>query len=615
MVAASLPVSFPFRRHASLLAGLLFFLFGCRLLTGAEVTATLAPESIPAGEGANLTIRITNGDVTAIKAPEVAGLIMNGPNESRQMRIVNGVRTSAMTLTYAVGSMTAGEYAIPPFTLTVDGAPVETQPFKLTVTPSANQTPAGLPMGGSSNAQGSTAAPAAGEDNFGFLTLDFAGRERQHAWVGEIAPVRIMAWLPEGARVSLNTPLQPTGSSFTLHNVSNKPQQDSSILQGRRYTTVTWYGSLSFTKAGTYPPDLSMKITVQVPDPNSRRQSSGNAFFDQMTGPQMIPKEVVLRNKTDQSAHLEIRALPTSGKPADFAGAVGKFAFGRSQIPTEWATGEPQQIVCEVAGEGNFTLLAQPGLVSDKKWKSYEGQSRFAAGDAASFSGTTTFSFNQVPREAGLQQVRLAFSFFNPETISYQTAETSPQSVQVSGTDLPAELEATVAAPNQATAPPPPPALAPQRTRQGYTSSLSPPAWRPGFRYFLTGILLILVSGIALQGLRSRLSDPRRRADAARHKALDQAMQEANHFAACGDVRGFFAAARRALQQHLSPLWQRPAPAITLGDVSQRVAPDSPIFSIFREADRQEFSPMPTLGPAELPGWKARLEQALTLSS
>ena len=393
-----------------ILAFLMLALFTLATLRAAEVTATLSSPSVPAGEGAQLSIKIINGEVTALTAPEVPGLILNGPNQGRQVSIVNGVRTSAMSLTYVVGSLAAGEYDIPPFRLTVDGAEVQTQAFKLSVTPSAAQAPAGL---GTRGAASPPAAPnpTAGEESLGFLTVEFVSQKRQHAWVGEIAPVLIKAWLPAESRVSLTTPLQPKGSSFTLHNLSPQPRQEMEEHNGKRYLVVSWFGGLSATKAGSYPPDLSMKINIQVPDPAGQGQR-GRDFFGRLIQP-MIQKEVELRSKTDESAYLEIRALPVEGRPESFSGAVGKFAFGRSNIPAQWKTGEPQQIATEVAGEGNFNLLLQPTLKADKDWKSYGGQSSFAPRDAASFSGTTTYRFSQVPRQAGSQQVGLNLSLIH----------------------------------------------------------------------------------------------------------------------------------------------------------------------------------------------------------
>ena len=121
-----------------------------------------------------------------------------------------------------------------------------------------------------------------------------------------------------------------------------------------------------------------------------------------------------------------------------------------------------------------------------------------------------------------------------------------------------------------------------------------------------------LFAGFFYRIILTRWQNPRRLAQAASAKALRAAMREAEGFAARGDVPGFFAASRRALQVHLATLWQRPASAITLADVTRQLPPDSAIVSFFLEADCQEFSPQPTLSPAELPSWRLRLEQALT---
>ena len=606
------PARFPFgaRVHTAVyLTCLLALLAMVTPLTAAEITATLNPGSVPAGQGATLTIRIVNGNATALNAPEVPGLIMNGPDQGRQVNMVNGVTTSSMTLSYAVGSMTAGDYTIPPFTLTVDGAQVQTQPLTLKVTPSAAQTPAGLPPGSATGQPSATPAPTAGEENLGFLTVELAGKVRKHAWVGEIAPVRIKAWLPAEARVSLSSPLQPEGSSFTLHNLSSQPQQGMEDHNGQRYLVVTWYGGLSATKAGEYPPDLSMKISVQVPDRSGQGHRSNDPVFDRFFA-RMIQKEVTLRSKTDDSTRIEIRALPAEGRPDGFEGAVGKFAFGRSNIPAQWKTGEPQQITAEVEGEGNFNLLQQPVLKSGRDWKSYDGQSNFTAKDAASFTGTSTFRFSQVPRQSGSEQVRLTFSYFDPDAANYKTAETPPQAIEVTGTNLPPEPE-TVTPASAPLPTPPAPALAPQRTRAGFATSLTPLVWRPSFRLFLGLAGAAMVTGLIVKTLRTRWRDPQRLARTAQEKALRLALQETETFAARGDVPGFFAAARRALQVRLASVWQTTAPAITLADVTHRLPDDSPIIAFFQEADRQEFSRHNPIQPNELAVWSTRFKQAL----
>ncbi len=577
-------------------------------LSAAEVTATLEPASIPAGEGATLRITVRNGNVTALNAPEVPNLIMQGPNQSRQMRSINGVTSSSLTLSYAVGSMTPGDYAIPPFTLTVDGGAIQTQPLQLNVTPSANQTPQGL-------APGSTppsSAAASGDQDFGFLTVELAGNTRKHVWVGEIAPVRIKAWIPGDAEARITSGLQPQGSSFTLHNVSDQPQQTVERNHGKQWRVLTWYGGLSAAKAGTYAPDLSIKATVSIPDPAASRGSRrGDPIFDRFFG-RMVQKEVVLRSKTEADDQLEIRALPVEGRPDNFDGAVGVFQFGKTDIPGRWQTGEPQQISVEVTGSGNFALLSQPSLVPAGVFKSYPGQSSFTPGDVASFSGSTTFRFSEVARRSGSPGVHLSLSFFQPETGTYQTITTPDRTVEISGTDLPDDP-----APASTAVPAAPPAtedaMMPLRTDDSAVAALTPLVFRPAFRTLTVLGGSVTVLGILLGLARRRRSDPQRRARSEEARALQSALAESESCAVRGDLAGFFSSARKALQLSLASRWQRPAPSITLADLTGRLPDNSPVLEFFAEADRQEYSRRDSGAAADrLPAWRSLLRQALS---
>ena len=120
-----------------------------------------------------------------------------------------------------------------------------------------------------------------------------------------------------------------------------------------------------------------------------------------------------------------------------------------------------------------------------------------------------------------------------------------------------------------------------------------------------------MVTGWIVKFLRTRWRDPQRLARTAQEKALRSALQETETFAARGDVPGFFAAARRALQVRLANVWQTTAPAITLADATHRLPGDSPIITFFQEADRQEYSRQNTLQPNDLAVWRTRFRQAL----
>lgn len=92
-------------------------------------------------------------------------------------------------------------------------------------------------------------------------------------------------------------------------------------------------------------------------------------------------------------------------------------------------------------------------------------------------------------------------------------------------------------------------------------------------------------------------------------KATRDAIATANRCADANDSAGFYAAARLALQHRLGLMWNQAPQAITLAEVAARISGDSPVVSLFQEADQCEYSPgshgdFPTQG-------KALLEEAL----
>lgn len=580
----------------------------------AEVAAQLDRESVPAGNGAVMTLRISGGRAAQPEIPAVENLIIQARGQSQQMQIINGQTTVSVTYNYVVGSNIPGIYQIPPIEVTVDGKNLSTQPLKLKVLDaSAARPPAGIqPNPPGSQPAGEDPADS-GEKRFGFLTVDLASSERKHVYVGEIAPVRIRAWLPADARAQLRSGIQPEGKAFTLHHVSEQPQQTREIKDGKQYLVVTWFGGISATKAGNYPASLSVDATVAVRDssaPKPLRRMGGpfddpffDSILDDMNAP-MIQKDVTL--KSDDQA-IEVRALPSAGRPAGFTGAVGNFKIDGWDMPAAWKTGEPQQIAARLSGTGNFALMNAPRLTPGEAWKIYPGKGEFSPGDEASFSGSKSFQFNAVPRKGGEQEVGLAFSFFDPATGTYQTVSSPPRKIQVGGSDI-AEDEPVPAAvakePEKKTA-----GLVAQHLQLSPSGSLVPLVSRPAFipMLVLGGVLCVL--GEIVAWLRSRRADPQRRARAAMEQATRGALAAAGQCAAARDVPGFFAAARRAIQHRLGALWSQPAQAITLAEIAARLPADSPVVRFFREADQQEYSRQ-TVGEI-LPEWRTVLDQAM----
>ena len=587
--------------------------------SAAEVVAELDRDSVPAGNAAIMTLRISGGRADKPEIPEVPNLVIESRGQSQQMQIVNWRTTVTMTYTYIVGSQTPGDYQIPVITVTVDGKKLSTQPLNLKVLDAGAAQP---PMGTPPNPAGSQSSPAeeadTGEKRFGFLTVELAANDRKHAYVGEIAPVRIRAWLPAASRAQLRSSIQPEGKAFTLHNVSSQPQQTEEMRDGKRYTVITWFGGMSATKAGKYPASLSLDATVAVRDPSALKQPrrrTGGPFddpffdnvFDQMNTP-MIQKEVTLKSDDQE---IEVRPLPSEGRPNGFSGAVGEFKFDSFEIPGTWKTGEPQKITAILIGKGNFSLMNAPELTPADAWKTYPGKGEFSGGDQASFSGSKSFKFSAVPSRGGDQEVALAFSYFDPAAGAYQTISSPVEKIQVVGANVlddvltanPAEKEPEKTPEKKIES------LATQHLAMTAPATLVPLVSRPAFYLILVLSALFALMGWWIAWVRRRRADPKRRSQELIEKAFRQSLETVASSTASGDVAGYFSAARLALQQRLGVLWNQPAQAITSAEVRARISNDSPVVRFFREADCYEYSRQSSR--EILPEWQALFDEAL----
>lgn len=570
-----------------------------------EVDAQLDRETVPAGTGAIMTLRISGARAGQPEIPQVENLIIQPRGQSQQIQMINGRTSISSNFQYSVGSNVPGDYQIPSIAIVLNGNRYATQPLKLKVLDSGK---ASTGVGNESENAGDE-----GKNRFGFLTVELATTERKHVYVGEIAPVRIRAWIPEAARAQLRSGIQPEGVAFTLHNVNDNPQQTREMKDGKNYLVVTWFGGISATKSGKYPVSLSLNATVAVRDTTAlktARPKSGpfgdpnfDRFFDDLNAP-MIQKDVTLKSDDQE---IEVRALPTEGRPDGFTGAVGEFKFAGEEIPTDWKTGEPQQIRARLSGTGNFALMNAPIVNPADDWKTYPGKDEFTAGDQASFSGSKVFQFSAVPRRGGDQDLTMDFSFFDPKAVAYKTITSPVRKIRVLGENMVDDKSVVVDAG-------PEPAkkereLIGQHLAMTAPGELMPLVFRRSF-IFLLGIGggLCVLGGL-IAWTRRRLSDPQRLAKAAMGKMVKEALAAAERCAAEKDIPGFFAAGRLAIQAGLGARWNQSPQAITSAEISTRIAQDSPIFSFFREADLHVYGRQASV--SILPEWQLLLDEAM----
>jgi len=428
-------------------------------------------------------------------------------------------------------------------------------------------------------------------------------------------PVEIRAIIPDDLQASVTDLPQFTSDGFTMNSLSNKPEQNQQIVNGRACAVLAWHSALTAVKPGEYPIHLEMPLTVIVAQRMPRNVQDDDifgSFFKNAFASMGTKKNVTLQN---EALTLKVLPLPQANRPADFSGAVGQFEAEASATPTNVNAGDPITLRLKVTGSGNFDRVSSNMLAGDSHWKTYSPKSHFDAGDSIGYQGAKTFEQPVIPIDGGISSVpSLSFSFFDPEKRDYVTRTTAPIAVTVSGSSVATTVNASPAAspptPAQPQAAPSsasttPSDIRPNKIESGtFVATLQPIYLNPWFLAAQSLPILACLAGFAFIRRQEMISHPqRKRATAAqqaiRHQvsAMDEAIQ--NH-----QTDAFFIHARTALQQRLGQQWNLRPEAITLADIDARLGTGSEnIRSIFEMADQASYSDL-QFADADLRQWR-----------
>jgi hypothetical protein len=127
---------------------------------------------------------------------------------------------------------------------------------------------------------------------------------------------------------------------------------------------------------------------------------------------------------------VEVRPLPEEGRPAEFGGAVGRFAVTAEAEPRELEFGDTLKLTLRIEGEGNLALLDPPRL------DDLPGFHVYGALDDRG-SRLRTIVFDLAPTATVGEVPGIALPFFDPEAEEYRTARSAPIPLVVRGAPAP----------------------------------------------------------------------------------------------------------------------------------------------------------------------------------
>jgi len=557
-----------------------------------EPSAQLNPSEIAVDEAAELRVAAEGGKRPAL--PSADGLHFQCMGQSSEMSSINGAVSQHTWIIYQVSADRPGTYSVQ----------VGSQTLQLKVDPAGSRhaaTSAADPMEADQ-------APLEPEQQ-GPLALLHVALPNHKLYVGQSVPIVFKAYFRAGTQVTLNGAPNLGVPAFTISHLSDQPRQTVESIGGVPYRVATWTGQASAAMAGSYKTKPTLSIMARYREASRRRAADP---FAGMLDDDSFPSSPMFRSLMSQSPFgggfddllgqvreremnlqapmkaVEVLALPASGMPAGFSGAIGHFDVHASLAPTAGMALEPMSLKIEISGHGNFDRASTTGISSSEDWKSYPPSSK------VNQDGTKVFEQAVIPQKSGrLELPAVSFSFFDPDRGQYQTRATAPIAVDVAvaaagaAAPPPATLGTSPAAESTATAT----QLRPNRVDEGhYTASLLPPYRRSWFWPALSVPWLALAIALAW-ARKSGGADSERALKRARRQSVAQRRMAMRRAAAAKDPVGFFEAAQAALQERLSESWGIAPKEVTAAEAESRLGEEgAPIVAALRTAEHSRFA-------------------------
>ena len=379
-----------------------------------------APGQVIVGRPFQLTYTV-NQRAKDLRAPEFTDFdYIAGPytSQSSSTSFVNGRRTSSftMTFTYTLMAQKEGSFSLPPATINVGGELYTSNGVKITVLPedqpqqSNQQSAVSNQQQGGQTAQRSSSGPEQG--NIFVRTL--VSKTRVYEQEAILLSYKVYVAGVDLKQFTNNTSL-PDFTSFLQQKIDlNDVQLELENYNGRNYQTATIYSTLLYPqKSGDITIDpASFEAVLLVPN-QARSRSIFDDFFNSYT--------TATRTLRAPGTTIHVTPLP-AGKPASYAGGVGKFTMDAKLSSTDVKANEAITLTLTIRGAGNMKLLKTPAVDWPEGFEQYDPKvtNNFKT-STGGMSGTRTIEYLAIPRAAGDYTLpAVKFGYFDTEKGQYQ---------------------------------------------------------------------------------------------------------------------------------------------------------------------------------------------------
>ncbi len=398
---------------------ILFILMGI----GVQAQVSFVVKASKKTLGINERLRIDfemNEDGDNFVPPSFKGFnVVGGPNQSISNSWINGKRSYSKTYSYFLAPKSQGTFSINQATIEIDDQIYKTTPLKIIITEAVSK-----PKDGNS--------------------ADYVASENVHliAEVSKSNPflneaITIVYKLYVSNDVSITRSWQeldtPKFQDFWSQYIEEKREQQiyETTYKGKPYRYVI------LKKAVLYPQktgELTIEpLTLDVP---IDVQGNTRDIFGR--------RRMTRVNRTISAGKriINVKPLPTEGRPDDFSGAVGNFNFSVSVNKTMLDANEALELKIRTKGIGNLKLFNLPSLTLPSSLEVYEPvRDNKVAINIKGMNGFISDTYTIIPQYKGSYPIRpISFSYFDVTSAKYKTIISDEIVVKVQNGPVPNQL-------------------------------------------------------------------------------------------------------------------------------------------------------------------------------
>ena len=398
---------------------ILFILMGI----GVQAQVSFVVKASKKTLGINERLRIDfemNEDGDNFVPPSFKGFnVVGGPNQSISNSWINGKRSYSKTYSYFLAPKSQGTFSINQATIEIDDQIYKTTPLKIIITEAV------------SKPKDVNSADYVASENVHLI----AEVSKSNPFLNEAITIVYKLYVSNDVSITrswqeLDT---PKFQDFWSQYIEEKGEQQiyETTYEGKPYRYVI------LRKAVLYPQktgELTIEpLTLDVP---IDVQGNTRDIFGR--------RRMTRVNRTISAGKriINVKPLPTEGRPDDFSGAVGNFNFSVSVNKTMLDANEALELKIRTKGIGNLKLFNLPSLTLPSSLEVYEPvRDNKVAINIKGMNGFISDTYTIIPQYKGSYPIRpISFSYFDVTSSKYKTIISDEIVVKVQNGPVPNQL-------------------------------------------------------------------------------------------------------------------------------------------------------------------------------